>query len=112
MEPNLISRWEEIFKQPPYLALQCRDQLTVLGEDSQVEVVVVVSDGDLPGRVDTNSNRIVGDACKYCNCLMKLLCSSGKLNINHKPYRCFAYQTGFYFIFDNLTIPGYFTHKI
>ena len=76
MEPNLISRWQEIFKQPrpqpqPYLALQCRDQLTVLGEDSQVEVVVVVSDGDLPGSVDPNSNRIVGDAWKYCNCLMK-----------------------------------------
>lgn len=45
-----------------HLALQCRDQLTVLGEDSQVEVVVVVSDGDLPGSVDPNSNRIVGDA--------------------------------------------------
>ena len=69
MEPNLISRWEEIFKQPPYLALQCRDQLTVLGEDSQVEVVVVVSDGDLPGSVDPNTNGIVGDACKHCNCL-------------------------------------------
>ena len=49
-----------------YLALQRGDELSVLREDGQVEVVVVVSDGDLPRGVDTNSNGIVGDACKYC----------------------------------------------
>ena len=44
-----------------YLALQSRDELTILAEDSQVEVVVVVSDGDLSSSVDADSNRIVCD---------------------------------------------------
>ena len=44
-----------------YLALQSRDELTILAEDSQVEVVVVVSDGDLSCSVDAHSNRIVCD---------------------------------------------------
>ena len=47
----------------PYLALQRGDELSVLREDGQVEVVVVVSDGDLPRRVDADSDGVVGDAC-------------------------------------------------
>ena len=46
----------------PYLALQRGDELAVLREDGQVEVVVVVSDGDLPGRVDADTDGVVGDA--------------------------------------------------
>lgn len=45
-----------------HLALQSRDQLPVLGEDCQVEVVVVVRDGDLPCTVDADTDGIVGDA--------------------------------------------------
>ena len=47
----------------PYLALQRGDELAVLREDGQVEVVVVVSDGNLPGRVNADSDGVVGDAC-------------------------------------------------
>ena len=46
-----------------YLALQRGDELAVLREDGQVEVVVVVSDGDLPGSVDADTDGVVGDAC-------------------------------------------------
>ena len=42
-----------------YLALQSRDELTILGEDSQVEVVVVVSDGNFSCSIDANTNWIV-----------------------------------------------------
>lgn len=42
-----------------YLALQSRDELTILREDSQVEVVVVISDGNFSCSVDANTNWIV-----------------------------------------------------
>jgi len=45
-----------------HLALKGRDEETILGEDSQVEVVVIVGDGDLSLGVDANSDGIVGDA--------------------------------------------------
>lgn len=43
------------------LALKGADKLAVLGEDRQVEVVVIVGDGDLASRVDAHADRIVGD---------------------------------------------------
>ena len=43
-----------------HLGFQGRNQLTVLGEDCQVEVVVVVGDEDLAGRVDADADRIIG----------------------------------------------------
>ena len=46
----------------PYLALQGADELTILGEDGEVEVVVIVRDGDLPRTVDAHPDGIVGDA--------------------------------------------------
>ncbi len=45
----------------PYLALERADELTVLREDGQVEVVVIVRDRDLSRSVDPHSDRIVGD---------------------------------------------------
>lgn len=44
-----------------HLALESRYQLSLLREDGEVEVVVVVSDGDFAGSVDANSNWVVGD---------------------------------------------------
>jgi len=44
-----------------YLALERADELTVLREDGQVEVVVIVRDGDLSRSVDPHSDRIVRD---------------------------------------------------
>jgi hypothetical protein len=46
-----------------HLGLQGAQQLPVLAEDGEVEVVVVVRDGDLSGRVDADADGIVGDAC-------------------------------------------------
>ena len=47
----------------PYLALQGGDELAVLAEHRQVEVVVVIGDGDLARSVDSDTNRVVGDSC-------------------------------------------------
>jgi hypothetical protein len=38
--------------------------LSILSEDSEIEVVVVVGDSNLSGRVDADADWIVGDACK------------------------------------------------
>jgi len=38
--------------------------LSILREDGEVEVVVVVSDGDFSSAVDANTDRIVRDAWK------------------------------------------------
>ena len=46
-----------------HLALESRNKLAVLAEHGQVEVVVVVSDGDFSCRVNANTNRVVGDPC-------------------------------------------------
>ena len=43
------------------LGLEGGQELPVLGEHRQVEVVMVVGDDDLAGRVDTNPNGIIGD---------------------------------------------------
>lgn len=45
-----------------HLALQRRDQLSVLREDRQVEVVVIVGDQDLSRLVDADADGVVGDA--------------------------------------------------
>ncbi len=37
---------------------------THLAEDGEVEVVVVVGDGDLARRVDAHADWVVGDSCK------------------------------------------------
>ena len=47
-----------------YLALQSRDELSVLREDGKIEVIVVVGDCDFPSSVDSNTDRVVGDACR------------------------------------------------
>ena len=47
-----------------YLALQSRDELSVLREDRKIEVVVVVGDCDFSSGVDSNTDRVVGDACR------------------------------------------------
>ncbi len=38
----------------------CSD-LSILGEDSEIEVVVVVGDGHLASGIDANTDRVVGD---------------------------------------------------
>ncbi len=45
-----------------HLALERVQQLPVLREHRQVEVVVVVGDKNLPGGVDADADRVVGDA--------------------------------------------------
>merc|ERR1719278_591780 len=42
-----------------YLAFKGGYELTILREDGEIEVVVVVGDGDLAGPVDAHSNRVV-----------------------------------------------------
>ena len=46
-----------------HLAFESRNKLAVLAEHGQVEVVVVVSDGDFSSRVNADTNRVVGDPC-------------------------------------------------
>ena len=46
-----------------YLALEGRDELAVLGEDGEIEVVVIVGNGYLASTVDPHSDRVVGDSC-------------------------------------------------
>jgi hypothetical protein len=45
-----------------YLALEGTDELAVLREDGEVEVVVIVRNGDLAGPVDAHANGVVGNA--------------------------------------------------
>ena len=45
-----------------HFRLERRYQLTVLREDRQVEVVVVVGNEDLSSRVNTDSDRVVGES--------------------------------------------------
>ena len=62
---QLIIKWTPPppgYGRVPYLALQGADELTILGEDGEVEVVVIVRDGDLPRTVDAHPDGIVGDA--------------------------------------------------
>lgn len=47
------------------LALQSGDELTILGEDGEVEVVVIVRNGDFPRSVDAHADRVIRDAYKY-----------------------------------------------
>ena len=54
--------WIENIMLTLYLALQGGDELAVLAEHRQVEVVVVISDGDLARSVDSDTNRVVGDS--------------------------------------------------
>ena len=57
--------------------------MAVLREDGQVEVVVVVSDGDLPGRVDADPDGVVGDACNRGRYREMYICTSTRaLNIS------------------------------
>ena len=44
-----------------HLAFKCGYELTILGEDGEVEVVMVVRNRDLPSSVDPNPNRVVCD---------------------------------------------------
>ena len=46
-----------------HLAFESRNKLAVLAEHGQVEVVVVVSDGDFSSCVNADTNRVVGDPC-------------------------------------------------
>lgn len=47
-----------------HLALESRNKLSVLAKHGQVEVVVVVSDGDLTRGVNADTDGVVGDPCK------------------------------------------------
>lgn len=42
------------------LGFERRDQLSILSEDGQVEVVVVVGNQDLASRIDANTDGVVG----------------------------------------------------
>ena len=44
-----------------HLAFESRNKLAVLAEHGQVEVVVVVGDGDLPRGVNADTDRVVGN---------------------------------------------------
>ena len=46
-----------------HLALESRNKLAVLAKHGQVEVVVVVGNGDFTRRVNADTNRVVGDPC-------------------------------------------------
>ena len=50
-----------------HLALESRNKLAVLAEYGQVEVVVVVGDGDLPCGVNADTDRVVGNPCNVKN---------------------------------------------
>ena len=54
-----------------HLALECGYELAILWEDREVEVVVVVRNGDLPGTVDANADRVVCDPWRVCSKLGK-----------------------------------------
>ena len=47
-----------------HLALESRNKLSILAKHGQVEVVVVVSDGDLTRGVNADTDGVVGDPCK------------------------------------------------
>ena len=50
-----------IIFQSPYLAFESRNKLSILRKDREVEVIMVVGDGDLPCSIDANTNWVVGD---------------------------------------------------
>ena len=50
-----------------HLALESRNKLAVLAEHGQVEVVVVVGDGDLPRGVNADTDWVVGNPCNVKN---------------------------------------------
>ena len=52
----------QILSHQSHLALECGYELAILGEDGEVEVVVVVRNGDLPRPVDANPDRVVRDS--------------------------------------------------
>ena len=51
----------QILSHQSHLALECGYELAILGEDGEVEVVVVVRNRDLPRPIDTDPNRVVRD---------------------------------------------------